>query len=62
MCCVGEHSRRTIACRERFFGWIVFQIGNVVVVKFWDFVEHKIVFVRTFTPSSDPFSLFAVSR
>lgn len=31
MCCLGEHSWRTVACSNRFFCGILFQIGNVVV-------------------------------
>jgi hypothetical protein len=54
MCCLGEHSRRAVACSDRFFCRIVFQIGDVVVVKFWDFVELEIVFTRTSMQSSLP--------
>ncbi len=45
--CFSEHSRRTVARGNRFLGWIVFQLGDVVVVKFRDFVEHERVFIRT---------------
>jgi hypothetical protein len=39
--CFREHSRRAVACGNRFFGWVVLQIGDVVAVEFWGFVEDS---------------------
>ena len=50
--CFSEHSWRTGACGYRFFRWIVLQIGDVVEVKFGDFVQHETVFMRTYIRSS----------
>jgi hypothetical protein len=52
MRCLGEHSRRTGARSDRFFCRIVFQIGDVIEVKLWDSVKHKLVFTRTLVRSS----------
>ena len=46
--CFGEHSWRTVACGDGFFCRIVFQICDVVMIELWNFVEHEIVFLRTY--------------
>src|SRR5258706_1733109 len=48
MRCFREYTRCAVAGGNRFFGWVTFQISDVIEIEFRNFLEHAIVFIRTY--------------